>query len=83
MTIPIWVGKLTGKPVALSIADCESEARRIQLPNHATGVSLWASESKAFRIQPDLLCQDPPCWLCWLSNGLFPKVLMYIHAREF
>jgi hypothetical protein len=26
---PSWVRKLTGKPVALTIADCESDARRI------------------------------------------------------
>ena len=43
------MGKLTGKPVAFTIADCESEARRIQLPNHVTGVSPCAAESKTFR----------------------------------
>src|SRR5437867_268678 len=31
---PVWVRKLTGKPAFLTIADCESEARRI----HLTGV---------------------------------------------
>ncbi len=51
------VRKLTGKPVALTIADCESEARRIQLPNYATVLSLFAAESKAFRIHSDLPCR--------------------------
>jgi len=50
----LWVRKLTGKPVALTIADCESDARRIQLPNYATGLSLCAVESKVFRTRSDV-----------------------------
>jgi hypothetical protein len=49
---------ITGKPVALTIADCESEARRIQLPNYATGLSLCAAESKDFRTHSDVDAPD-------------------------
>lgn len=31
MFYPLWVRKLIGKPAFLTIADCESEARRIHL----------------------------------------------------
>jgi hypothetical protein len=44
-----WVRKLIGKPALLTIADCESEARRIQF-DYGIGLSLPATESNAFRI---------------------------------
>ena len=46
-----WVRKLTGKPVFLTIADCESEARRI----HKTRpiYDPLAAEIKAFRVHSD------------------------------
>ncbi len=43
----LWVRKLIGKPAFLTIADCESEARRIQF-------QAAAFSSKASRIQSDL-----------------------------
>src|SRR5712671_3473878 len=49
-----WVRKLIGKPAFLTIADCESEARRIHSP-HAGHFSAHAS--RAFRIQSDLLSE--------------------------
>lgn len=36
---PLWVRKLIGKPAFLTIADCESEARRIQFHAAASSVS--------------------------------------------
>jgi hypothetical protein len=39
-----WVRKLTGKPAFLTIADCESEARRIQFQAAASSVSLIHSD---------------------------------------
>jgi hypothetical protein len=47
---PFWVRKLTGKPVALTIADCESEARRIHVfeRDYETVFSPFANESKPF-----------------------------------
>ena len=43
------VRKLTGKPAFLTIADCESEARRIQIQT----ASFKATESRALRIHSD------------------------------
>jgi hypothetical protein len=56
---PVWVRKLMGKPVFLTIADCESEARRIQLTerNYEPGLSPPAAESKVFRTHSDV---EPP-----------------------
>ena len=45
--VPIRVRKLTGKPAFLTIADCESEASRIQL---GIGMSLFAGYGKDFLI---------------------------------
>ena len=50
---PARVRKLTGKPAFLTIADCESETRRI----HKKGYDELhppAAESNAFRIHSDL-----------------------------
>ena len=47
--LPSWVRKLTGKPAFLTIADCESEARRIQF----YAASSKAADNKALRIQSD------------------------------
>jgi len=41
-----WVRKLIGKPAFLTIADCESEARRIH--NYDAALSPCAAESNAF-----------------------------------
>ena len=49
----IRVRKLTGKPAFLTIADCESEARRIHL-GYDADLSPLVAESKVFRIQSDL-----------------------------
>ena len=40
--------KLTGKPVALTIADCEAETHRNQ-EVHATALALQAAERNDFR----------------------------------
>ena len=77
----LWVRKLTGKPVALTTADCESEARSIYLPNHATGVSPCAAESKAFRIHPDSPCQETTLLALLAFKWTFPKSL-YVYTRE-
>jgi len=68
------VRKLTGKPAALTIADCESEARRIHLSecDYETVFSPFASESKSLRIHSDLLCRT---WriaslICFASMGV-------------
>lgn len=50
----IWVRKLTGKPAFLTIADSESEARRIHLKGYDCGILSPAADSKAFRIHSDL-----------------------------
>ena len=57
---PVWVRKLIGKPAFLTIADCESEARRIQLieRSYGVGLSLPAAESNAFRIQSGFACPE-------------------------
>src|SRR5258705_10666966 len=47
-----WVRKLTGKPAFLTIADCESETRRI----HVYQVAFSAADNNALRIQADLVC---------------------------
>ena len=44
----LWVRNLIGKPASLTIADCESEARRIQF-GFESGLSLPAAESNALR----------------------------------
>ena len=46
-----WVRKLIGEPAFLTIADCESEARRIQnsILSHAAVFSPFATKSNAFR----------------------------------
>jgi hypothetical protein len=53
------VRESTGKPVVFTVADCESEARRIQRTgnDYATDFSR-AAESKVFRTQSDLLSGD-------------------------
>jgi hypothetical protein len=52
------VRKLTGKPAFLTIADCESEARRIQNNGDAHELPLRAAESNAFRTHSDLLSEN-------------------------
>ena len=49
-----WVRKLTGKPAFLTIADCESEARRIQF----YAASSKATASNALRIHSDFEAFD-------------------------
>src|SRR6266478_3372050 len=48
----LWVRKLTGKPALPTIADCESEARRIQC---AQAAIFFADSINVSRIQSDLL----------------------------
>ena len=48
-----WVRKLIGKPAFLTIADCESEARRIQ--SHAAVFSPFATKSNAFRTHSEVV----------------------------
>jgi hypothetical protein len=52
-----WVRKLMGKPAFFTIADCESEARRIHIC-YEIRVSFRAVDSKALRIHSDFLCGD-------------------------
>ena len=66
------VRKLSGKPAFLTIADCESEARRIQLTDYALDLSPIAAESNVCRIQPDLL--SPACRIAWLICCASPGV---------
>jgi IS1 family transposase/uncharacterized protein YerC len=66
------VRKLTGKPAFLTIADCESEARRIHLSYDEDVLPVPAEESNAFRNQSGLLCPD---WciaalICLASGGV-------------
>jgi hypothetical protein len=65
-----WVRKLTGKPAFLTIADSESEARRIHLL-YEGDLLLSAAESKAFRIHSDLTIPDrlTAAWTCFDSSG--------------
>ena len=53
----IRVRKLTGKPAFLTIADCESEARRIQL-HYEDVLPVPEAESNVFRIHSDLRIPD-------------------------
>src|SRR6266850_2225086 len=50
-----WVRKLTGKPAFLTIADCESEARRIQFQAAASSVIICDPlHQPKERIGPDI-----------------------------
>jgi hypothetical protein len=62
------VRKLTGKPAFLTIADCESETRRIQNPNYAAGLPPCAAESKVFRTQSEA---DAPARFTAAEMALF------------
>ena len=53
-----WVRKLIGKPAFLTIADCESEARRIHCLGYEACLSVCEAASKAFRNQSGLDCPD-------------------------
>jgi IS1 family transposase len=66
----LWVRKLIGKPAFLTIADCESEARRIQL--YEPALSSPEAESNAFRSQSGFPFPD---WriaalICFASGGV-------------
>ena len=52
--------QLIGKPVDFTTPDCEFDARRIHhgATDYENGLSFWAAESNALRIQSDLLCGD-------------------------
>jgi hypothetical protein len=56
----LWVCQLIGKPVDFTTPDCAFDARRIHqsLTNYENYLSFLAAESKALRIQSDLLCGD-------------------------
>ena len=71
VTLQIRVRKLTGKPAFLTIADCESEARRIHLICYETRVSFRAADSKAWRTHSDFLCGDLAIATCiaFASSG--------------
>lgn len=55
-----WVRKLTGKPGVPTPPDCEFDTRRIHRKRGVYEISLsfLAADSKALRIQSDLLCGD-------------------------
>ena len=53
----LWVRKLIGKPAFPTIAECESEARRIH-SDYDKGIFPVAVESKALRIHLDLSKPD-------------------------
>src|ERR1043165_2588553 len=57
---PVWVRKLIGKPAFLTIPDCESEARRIQLieRRHGVGFSLPPAGRNALRLPPGFACPE-------------------------
>jgi IS1 family transposase len=64
-----WVRKLIGKPVALTIADCEFETRRIQIDYAASSKT---AESRVFRIHSDFFCPEPRIapLRCFASTGV-------------
>src|SRR5437899_1865018 len=61
---PIWVRKLIGKPAFLTIADCESEARRI----HYAALLLPAPVRSVRLIHSDA---DVPARLTASATGLY------------
>jgi hypothetical protein len=64
----LLVRKLTGKPAFLTIADCESEARRIQ---NQAAMSLSATVNNALRSHSDFdaLARRIAAVIFWLSSG--------------
>ena len=58
----IWVRKLTGNSVARTIADCEAEARRIQLPIMRR---FYRSAPPELRGRTDALCIILPGHRAW------------------
>jgi len=58
LQIVFVVRKLIGKPAFLTIADCESEARRIHCLGYEASLSVCAAASKAFRNQSGLDCPE-------------------------
>jgi IS1 family transposase len=62
-----WVRKLTGKPAFLTIADSESEARRI----HFARFTPYVADSKVFRTHSD---SDSPDRFTASATGLYSSV---------
>jgi IS1 family transposase len=59
ITLPrLRVRKLTGKPAFLTIADCESDARRIHQTDYVDCLPDSTAESTTFRNHSDLLLRD-------------------------